>query len=343
MPVALLQTPPNLVNWAQSTLVFTLVLAASLMARHFMLRSLARWDHGSDSAAQILLKTLRLPSFLWAIAGALSVTVDTTELTGSAFRWVSGGSVAFLVLSMCVVTSTLIVRVASINAHKRGLSFGVSGVSRALVHVFVLLLGGTVLLRYFNINITPLLTALGVGGLAVALALRDTLANFFAGIHILAEAPLSVGDFIRLSSGEEGMVTDIGWRTTRVLTSNNNIIVIPNEKITSSILTNYALPDPRVVLEVILVASHHADFQRIHDVAIEEARQVEGVLPEFTPLVIFDPGILPTHMQCKLIVQVQHRLKQGPVQSELRIRLLERFRREGIPLPSLQQVNAYKP
>lgn len=343
MPFALLQTAPALMNLAQSAVIFAGVLAGLLLGRYVMLRSLARWDKDPNSSAQILLNSLRTPSALWAVATALALTLEFSELPHSAVRWVGGGSMTFLVLSVCIVSSNLIVRLASINARKRGLTFGVSGVSRALVHVFILLLGATVLLRYFKFDIKPILTALGVGGLAVALALRDTLANFFAGIHILAEAPLSVGDFIRLSSGEEGTVTDIGWRTTRVLTSNNNVIVIPNEKITSSILTNYALPDPRMVIEVNIVAAHSANFERIQTIAIEEAKKVADVLPTFTPLVIFDPGILPTHMHCKLIVQVDNRLKQGPVQSELRVRLLNRFRAEGIPFPDLQQVNAYKP
>ncbi|MBI4904220.1 MAG: mechanosensitive ion channel family protein [Acidobacteria bacterium] len=343
MSFALLQTPPNLINWAQSAAVFGIVFGIFFLLRHLMLRSLSRWDSAPDSVSKILHDTLRIPSFLWTIAGSLSVTLETSDLPTSAIRWVAGGSMTFLVLSICVVASNLIVRLANLNARKRGLTFGLSGVSHALVHVFVLLLGATVLLRYFNFDVKPLLTALGVGGLAVALALRDTLANFFAGIHILAEAPLSVGDFIRLSSGEEGTVTDIGWRTTRVLTSNNNVIVIPNEKITSSILTNYALPDARVVIEVHIYAAHHADFEKIRQVAIEEAVQVQDVLPDFTPLVVLDPGILPTHLHCKLIVQVPHRLKQGPVQSDLRIRLLDRFRKEGIPLPAIEQVATFKP
>ena len=176
----------------------------------------------------------------------------------------------------------------------------------------------------------------------VALALLDTLANFSAGIHILVEEPISIGNFIQLSSGEEGTVIDIGWRTTRVQTTNNNVIVIPNEKITSSILTNYALPDPRVVTNVTLIAGLDADPARVVQIAMEEARLVEGALPEFTPVVLFDPGVLPTHLQWKVIVQVADRLQAGMVQSQLRARLHERFRRENIPMPSLEHVAVFK-
>src|SRR5262249_23620268 len=110
-----------------------------------------------------------------------------------------------------------------------------------------------------------------------------------------------------------------------------------------SILTNYGLPDQRVVVEAVIVAAFDADVRRISEIAIEEARKVDGALPEFTPLVFFDPGVLPTHLQMKVVLEVSHRLQQAAVLSALRIRLLERFRREGIPLPSSEQVAAFKP
>ena len=93
--------------------------------------------------------------------------------------------------------------------------------------------------------------------IAVALALQDTLANLLAGIHILVERPIVVGDSIKLESGHEGVVTDIGWRTTRVRTGSNDMVVVPNTKITSGILVNYSLPDRRTVAEVLRVT--HAD------------------------------------------------------------------------------------
>ncbi|MBI3207906.1 MAG: mechanosensitive ion channel [Candidatus Solibacter usitatus] len=325
--------PPGLIDWAQFAVLLGLSLVFFLAARHLFLRSLAAASDGPDSAIATFRSLFRVPTLLWCLAASIATAIAWVDLPGQGARFAGAGSITFLVISICVVTSTLIVRIGTFHAKRRGMTFGISGVSRALVHVFILLLGATILLRYFGIPIAPLLTALGVGGLAVALALRDTLANFFAGIHILVEAPVNVGNFIRLSSGEEGIVTDIGWRTTRVLTTSNNIVVIPNEKITSSILTNYALPDPQVVVEVNIAAAHDANFDLIRTIAIEEAANIEGVLADFPPLVQLDPGITPTHLQCKLIVKLEDRLQQGAVQSIIRERLLKRFRKEGIPLP----------
>ncbi|HUQ90103.1 MAG TPA: mechanosensitive ion channel family protein [Bryobacteraceae bacterium] len=337
MPPALLQAPAHLMNWAQSAILLLATLASCLVVRHLLIRWLKK-NAASKDSARILLQALRFPTLLWCIVAAISAGLETAQVTGAAAKWARAGSVVFLVLSICVVISSLVVRLAVVASHKRGFAFGVSGVFRALIHIIILLIGGTVLLRYFKMDVAPLLTALGVGGLAVALALRDTLANFFAGLHILVEAPVSVGDFIRLSSGEEGTVTDIGWRTTRVLTGSNNIIVIPNEKITSSILTNYALPDRRVVTEVVILAGLEADVKQVMAIALEEAARVDGVLPQFAPLVLFEPGVTPTHLQMKLIVHVPNRLQQGMVQSDIRLRLHNRFRSEGIPLPAPERL-----
>ncbi|MBL8218483.1 MAG: mechanosensitive ion channel family protein [Bryobacterales bacterium] len=335
MPSVSLKNPALLVDWVQSALLFSASLAILLLLRYLTLNWLVKQTSGPGRRGRILISSLRFPSSLWSLAGALAITLKYTDLPARAAYWAAAGLVVFLVLSVCVVVSTLLVRLAETSAQERGLSIAVSGVSKALIHVFVLTIGATVLLRYFDIPIAPLLTALGVGGLALALALRDTLANFFAGIHILVEAPISIGDFIRLSAGEEGTVTDIGWRTTRVLTTTNNVIVIPNEKITSSILTNFALPNEKVVTEVLILTAFDADVDRASAIALEEAAKEENLVPDFDPLVVFDPGVTPTHLQFKLIIQVKHRLNQGLAQSNIRRRLLERFRQEGIRLPDL--------
>lgn len=333
--IPLLHDKGALVDLAQAAGLFAVSLVLLMLMRHQLLRWAVALAHDPESPAAVLPRALRFPSMLWCIAGALAATFQWVELPGTTSKWARGGAVVFLVISICVVTSSALIRVAQIAARKRGFTFGLSGVVRALIHVFVLMIGGTVLLRYFDITVAPLLATLGVGGLAIALALRDTLANFFAGIHILVEAPISIGEFIKLSSGEEGTVTDIGWRTTRVLTPNNNTVVIPNEKITSSILTNYALPDDKVVADIVVLLSLDADVKRAMKIAQEEASGLEGLAPASSPVVLFDPGVTATHVQFKVIFQVAQRIQQGGMQSGLRLRLLERYRQEGIPLPQL--------
>ena len=106
------------------------------------------------------------------------------------------------------------------------------------------MIGLLVTLDSLNISITPLLTTLGIGGLAVALAFKDTLANFFAGLYVLADRPIRVGDLVKIEGGPEGYVESIGWRSTRIRTLANNIAILPNSKVSESMITNYLPAGP---------------------------------------------------------------------------------------------------
>jgi small-conductance mechanosensitive channel len=242
--------------------------------------------------------------------------------------------VAFLIVSLSMALASASVRALTIHGRRRGIALAVSGLAKTLIRVLILTCGALALLRLYNVNITPLLTALGVGGLAVALALQDTLANFFAGIHILIEEPIALGATIRLSTGEEGVVTDIGWRTTRLRNGNSNVVVIPNTKITSGILVNYNLPDPRLSADVAVMVSHDADVDQVRRIALEETRACDGVLDMPEPSVFFNPGLLATHLQFTVVFNVADISKRGPAQSDVRLRIYRRLRAEEVPLPA---------
>jgi small-conductance mechanosensitive channel len=193
-----------------------------------------------------------------------------------------------------------------------------------------------------GISITPLITALGVGGLAVALALQDTLANLFAGIHILVEKSIRVGDFIRLETGQEGYVQDITWRTTRVRMLPNNIVVIPNSKLSQSVVTNYYLPEKRMSVLIPVGVSYQSDPDQVERILVEEAAkavgEVPGLLGDPAPFVRFIPGFGESSLDFTLVCQVAEFTDQYPAQHELRKRIFRRFRHEGIEIPFPQRV-----
>ncbi len=323
---------------AQPTAVFVAALAAALLVRHLLLRRLRRGLQRSSYAA-VFVATIRLPSLLWSLAAAIAVSLQFVELTPRHARWASDAIVVFVIASFTLVAASLAVRSIAAYGERQGMPLAVAGLTRTMTRLAVLATGLLVLLAYLKISITPMLTALGIGGLAVALALQDTLANFFAGLHLLIERPIFVGDFIRLESGQEGVVTDIGWRTTRIRTLSDNMIVVPNTKITSGTLLNYSLPQPSATADLPILVAHEADPERVAAIAREEALRVEGVSQNFTPLVFCDPGVLPTHLQFKLIVRIEDQTRRGRILSDIRWRLLQRFREEGIPLPRSELVS----
>ncbi len=330
----------QLVKWTPPLIVFAAIFVVLLLARHILLRLLRRHASSPRSFTAVLADTISFPSYFWVLAAAIDASLGEAELTARQTRLADEWIGAFVIVSLTLVVISLTVRLVTHYAERQGMPLAAVGLSQTLIRVVVIALGIMSLLANFGKQITPLLTALGVGGIAVALALQETLANFFAGIHILVERSIFVGDLIKLTDGQEGVVADIGWRTTRVRTGSNDTIIVPNSKITTGILTNYNLPDKREVIDIAILVAHDADPEQVRRIALEEASRTPGVLAEPGPLFFCDPGVLPTHVQFKLIFNVASRGEGGGVQSALRMRLLERFREEAVPLPNLDTVNA---
>jgi len=326
---------------AQPSLIFLAALAVTLLLRRFLLGRL-RSRAISSSYAALLLATIRLPSLLWCVAAAIALSLAFVELPARQVRLATDAIAVFVIVSLSLVGASVAVRSIAAYGERQGMPLAVAGLTRTITRLAVLATGLLILLAYLKISITPMLTALGIGGLAVALALQNTLANFFAGLHILVERPIFVGDFIRLESGQEGVVTDIGWRTTRIRTLSANMVVVPNTKITSGTLLNYSLPQPAGTADLPILLAHEADAERAAVIAREEALKEDGVDPEFTPLVFCDPGVLLTHVQLRLIVRLLDQTQRGRVLSDIRWRLLQRFREEGIPLPRIEAVRSWQ-
>lgn len=141
----------------------------------------------------------------------------------------------------------------------------------SIAQIVVITFGALIILNSLGIAITPLLTALGVGGLAIALALKDTLANLFSGIQIIASRQLRPGDYIKVESGFEGVVQDINWRNTTISELSNNLVVIPNEKLAQSIFTNYQLPEAELTVSVPVMVPYGSDLNEVESVALDAA------------------------------------------------------------------------
>jgi len=157
-----------------------------------------------------------------------------------------------------------------------------------LVRIIFFCIGLLIILRTLGISITPMLTALGVASLAVALALQDTLGNLFSGISVIAGKRLKPGSFIRLDSGHEGMIEDISWRSTVIRETNCNRIVVPNQKIASAIITNYSLSEAHILVKLPVGVSYNCDLDLVSRVVIEEAKlaqdEVLGGKEYFEPI-----------------------------------------------------------
>ena len=177
-------------------------------------------------------------------------------------------------VTLFIVLTAFSVNIAQETFHLSVEKEQASSIISNLLAIGIWIFGGLFTLNSLGISITPLLTALGVGGLAVALALQDTLTNLFSGLQILLTKQIRPGDYVRLASGEEGTVLDIAWRTTTLKTRSELTIIIPNRNIASTILTNHSWPRQAYFVSISLQVDHNNDLAKVQRVAIEVATQV---------------------------------------------------------------------
>ena len=181
-----------------------------------------------------------------------------------------------VVLVLAAIRVGVDIGLASLRIRQQRLGHqGVSILRNTLVGV-ALTVGVLVVLDQLGISVAPLLATLGVGALALALALQPTLGNIFAGIQLVAAAQFKVGDFLRINdAGVEGYVTDIGWRTTTLRTLLDNYVIIPNSQLADSVLTNLYTPNPRVRLSIGVGVHYDTDLDQAERIAREVIREVQ--------------------------------------------------------------------
>ena len=148
-----------------------------------------------------------------------------------------------------------------------------------ILRIVVYIIAVLMILQVLGIEIGPLLAGLGIAGLAVALALQDTLASFFSAVYIAADRPVNIGDYIEIEGGIKGYVKDISWRSTRIKTLGNNTIIVPNTKLASSVITNYDHPVSKLSVGVSCGVAYGSDLAKVEKIVNETARKVMKKVP----------------------------------------------------------------
>ena len=331
--------------WVGSALVGALVAALAL--RRIALAGLGRWapPRGPLSAG---LDAIRVPSLWWCVVLSFYVANEVAvEFSPLPARW--HGTLTRLletavILSITITLAGFAGHLTRRAADARALGGAVTGLAQTTARVTVLIVGLLVLLSTIGIQITPIFTALGVGGLAMALALQDSLANLFAGIHLLADRPIRIGDYVKVADAAEGFVIDVGWRSTRIRSLGNNVIVVPNQAMAKATITNYSEPDARTTLSLTVSVDYSADPDHIEAMLLEEvtraAGQVPGLLADPAPSASLVPGFGEHSLDFSVGYHVATFVDQYSVQHELRKRILRRFHKEGVTIPAPVAVRA---
>ncbi len=303
-----------------------------VMKRVLTLASLSRfkWD---DLAVEAL---RGLPTVWLGMGGVyLALTVgDTEPVVASVVQ-----SVFMIVLVGSVVVGGMRLAAGAVEL----LSTRSPGAIRSptlVVHLArgaVAVLGISIVLGNLGIDITPLITAFGIGGLAVALALQDTLGNLFAGVQIILSRQVRAGDYIQLSSGEAGWVTDVKGRSTTIQTfPDGNLVDVPNSLLASSIVKNFSFPRPSLWVSIEVGVSYDSDLEEVQRVTLEVAaevlKEIDGGLPEEKPVFLFHT-FADSSINFEVRMMVREFRSQGPIRHEFIKRLHRRFGDTGIEIP----------
>ncbi len=320
--------------WAVGILVvFVLAAWLILLSMRRVRRRLEK--RGRATLASRLLQSLGRPVFLLLILEGLVLAISSSSYLAAWRAVLATGSVAIgIVLATYALArggGVLLVWYLRRGKVRQSLAHLVRRIGVLLVYVGGLL----VLLDYLGISISPMIAGLGLGGLAIALALQPTLSNFFAGAQIVSDRVVHVGDYIELDSGTRGYVTDVGWRSTRIRTTYNNMVIVPNSRLADSIITNYYGPSMEMAVLVYAGVSYSSDLDHVERVALEVAKEVIEELDEAVKT--FEPWFSYEEFGESNIVfwvwlQATDRSGTFRVTSEMIKRLHSRFREEGITI-----------
>lgn len=213
----------------------------------------------------------------------------------------------------------------------------------------IYLIGIIIILAECGISITPFITAMGVGGMALALGMQETLASVFAGFTMIFAPQIRNNDFVRLSNGQEGRIVDIAWRYTTIENLEGNTIVVPNKQIASAILTNYSVPAQDIKVKLQCGVAYDSDLDKVEQVVLEVAQKIQddvtkdilaskGKIAADASVTTAKPGIFfhtfgdsaiefSVTLNCKAFTH-QYRMKHEFIKE-----LTKRFRQEGIEIP----------
>lgn len=329
-------------EWGETAVAAVLALLAAAAAR--LVAIALRWAvHRVTRATQreldeALASALRGPLVLLVFAQALFLALGTLSYLGPHDAKVERAWVAATVAIVTLAAQRLVSRSLAWYATRPQAAGGrLDGRTAPLVRraasVVVVLAGGIIVLDTLGVQISPLLAGLGIGGLAVALALQPLLANLFASSYMLSDASVRVGDQIEVAGGPSGRVEDIGWRATRLRNADNNVVIVPNSLLAGSVVTNYSVGDPAMDARVDLGVTYDADLARVAEVVAAEARAVRdteaGAVEGAEPFVRFT-RFAESHVEVVVRVRARGFIEAGALRHALMQRLHARLAAEGV-------------
>ena len=323
--------------WLSPILVVTCAIIFGYLFKNFFhtklirMTKMSKWE-GDD----ILLSSLESQVVLWSFLFSLFLVFRDLPIKDEYSNFILIVIKIILIASITHSLAKLILGLFELWSKKQEGGFPSTTIFTNIVKITIYVIGLLIILDSVNISIAPMLTALGVGGLAVSLALKDTLSDVFAGLHILLSKKVQPGDFVSLESGEMGYIQNITWRNTKMLERTNNILHIPNTKLSSAIVKNYDSGDPSFSVKVFMGVDYNSDLEEVERVSLEEANKLHSDMKETNKL--SQPsfkfrGFGQSSIDFAIYFRGNKYGDQNPIIHQFIKNIHKRFKKENIQIP----------
>jgi small-conductance mechanosensitive channel len=318
--------------WSEPAIIVLAALGVGIVLEFVVMARLRAWAATTEwKGDDLIVGAVRRLPILWCLLLGVHVAVAHAPVGEIARDYLHKGIIVAWILSATLVAMRAMIGFWRLSNPDQSITL-----VPVLIRLSVLATGIMVALQTVGISIAPMLTALGIGGLAVALALQDTLSNLFSGIHIVASKKVRLGDFIRLDTGDEGIVEDITWRNTTVRTLADNLVVMPNAKLSQAVVTNYSMPNPDMVLTVSVGVAYGSDLDAVERLAGEIAAGVIAAHADACgpkPPVVRFAAFGDSAIDCRISVWVTDFRQQFIVRHALIKAIHRAFAAAGIEIP----------
>ena len=290
----------------------------------------------SIKSDDLIIRTIRNWVIPWFVALGLFLGLRRIDMDMKYHDWMLNGLMIFFIFSLTLIIAKVISGMLRIKSSHSDTVIPSSSIIGNIVRIIIYVIGLLIILQSQGISITPMLTALGVGGLAVALALQPTLSNLFAGLQMIASGRLNSGDFVKLASGEDGFIEDMNWRSTTIRGESDHIIIVPNSRLADMIVINYYLPHRELSFLVEVSVGYDNNLDHVEKVTKEVIREilqeVEGGIKDFEPVIRFY-AFGESRINLRAVLRVTEYSYQFPVRHEFIKKLHQRYQQEGISIP----------
>lgn len=327
--------PQQMLIWIEPLATITLGLVLGSIFKKFLVSRLKSLSLKNDwESDDVIINAIDSVIVFWFFLAFSTIAIGNANLPGPEDLYQKIIS-AFLIISISFTSSKIVLGLLDVWS-KTNKSLPSTGIFKGLTNFAIFSLGILFILQSFGISITPLITALGVGGLAVSLALKDTLSDLFGGINILLSKTMQEGDYVQLDNGYQGYVENVGWRYTTIRERANNIISIPNSVLSGSISKNFSSMDSAFRVPIQIGVSYDSDLDHVEKVALEVANDLyedlDCISKSYKPVIRFRE-FADSSINFFIYFQGKNFGDHNTILNTFIKKLHKRFRQEKIDIP----------